>query len=251
MNLFLHPDFSRIPTAYRQACFAISCHAYRFMHIILQTWTWLKSNSSTILVMGNNDIVQCKLTFVQASCFINGISDNTSILVWKTISFLQTCATREYDVIIMLVLLISSQSLNLGGRRGHDVATIPFHPSLSSAALRESPNPIPVHSLVWSSHLSFCLPLLLAPFTVPCRIVFAMLEDFEMWPYHLSFRFLTWLGDHHALQLHSGFFCEPPRSSHGLCRKCSEVSYSISSQGLVSFSRFLLSRSSCHRHKGR
>ena len=33
-------------------------------------------------------------------------------------------------------------------------------------------------------------------------------------------------------QLHSWFCCEPPRSSHGLCRKCSEVSYSISSPGL-------------------
>ena len=61
---------------------------------------------------------------------------------------------------------------------------------------------------------------------------------------------LPCLGDHHALQLHSGFCCEPPRSSHGLCRKCSEVSYSISSQGLESFSRFLLSRSSSHRHNG-
>ena len=87
--------------------------------------------------------------------------------------------------------LILSQSLNLGGRQGttDDVATIPFHPSLSSSALRESPNPIPIYSLMLSSHLFFCLPLLLAPFTVPCRIVFAMPEDLEMWPYHLSFRF--------------------------------------------------------------
>ena len=91
------------------------------------------------------------------------------------------------------VHLISSQSFNLGGRRGttDDAATIPFHPSLSSAALKESPNPIPVHSLMLSSHLFFCLPLLLAPFTVPCRIVFAMPEDLEMWPYHLNFRFFT------------------------------------------------------------
>ena len=91
------------------------------------------------------------------------------------------------------ISLISSQSLNLGGRRGttDDVATIPFYPSLSSAALMEFPNPIPVHSLMLSSHLFFCFPLLLAPFTVPCRIVFAMPEDLEMWPYHLSFRFFT------------------------------------------------------------
>ena len=79
-------------------------------------------------------------------------------------------------------LLISSQYLNLGGRRGttDDVATIPFHPSLSSAALRESPNPIPVHSLMLSSHIFLCLPLLLAPFTAPCRIVFDMPEDLEI-----------------------------------------------------------------------
>ena len=46
--------------------------------------------------------------------------------------------------------IISSQSLNLGGRRGttDDIATVPFHHSLSSAGPRESPNPIPVHSLV-------------------------------------------------------------------------------------------------------
>ena len=62
---------------------------------------------------------------------------------------------------------------------------------------------------------------------------------------------LPWLGDHHALQLHCGLCCEPPLSSHGLCKKCSEVSYSISSQGLWAFSRVLLSRSSSHRHKGR
>ena len=92
-----------------------------------------------------------------------------------------------------LCYLISSQSLNLGGHRGtaDDVATILFYPSLSSAARRESPNPIPVHSLMLSSYLFFYLPLLLAPFTVPCRIVFAMPEHLERWPYHLSFRFFT------------------------------------------------------------
>ena len=34
-----------------------------------------------------------------------------------------------------------------------------------------------------------------------------------------------WLGDHHALQLHSGFCGEPPCSSHGLCRKSSIASH--------------------------
>ena len=68
---------------------------------------------------------------------------------------------------------------------------MPYHLSLSSTGLRESPNSIPVYSFMLSSHLFFCLPLLLALFTFPCRIVFAMPEDLEMWPYHLSFRFFT------------------------------------------------------------
>ena len=89
--------------------------------------------------------------------------------------------------------LISSQSLNLDGHRGttDNVATIPFHLSLSSAALRESPNSNIVHPLIFSSYLFFCLSFLLAPFTVPCRIIFAMPEDLEMWAYQLSFHFFT------------------------------------------------------------
>ena len=53
------------------------------------------------------------------------------------------------------------------------------------------PNSIPVHSSMLPSHLFFCLPLLLAPFIVHCRNIFTMLEDLEMWPYHLSFRFFA------------------------------------------------------------
>ena len=81
----------------------------------------------------------------------------------------------------------------LGGRRGtiDDVAKISFPLSLSSSDLRLSPNSIPVYSLMLSSHLFFCLTPFLAPFTVPCRIAFAMAEDLEMWQYHLSFRFFT------------------------------------------------------------
>ena len=68
---------------------------------------------------------------------------------------------------------------------------VPFHFDLFSAALVELAKSIPVHSLILSSHLFFCLPLFPFPFTVPCRIVFAEPEDLETWPNHLSFRFLT------------------------------------------------------------
>ena len=72
------------------------------------------------------------------------------------------------------------------GHRGtiDEFATIPFHLVLFSAALVELTNSIPVLSLILSSHPILCLPLLF-PFTVPCRIVFAKLEDFETWPNHL------------------------------------------------------------------
>ena len=71
-----------------------------------------------------------------------------------------------------------------------EFATNPFHLVLFSAALVELTNSIPVHSLILSSHLFLC-QLLLFPFTVFCRIVFAKPEDFEAWPNHISFHFLT------------------------------------------------------------
>ena len=102
---------------------------------------------------------------------------------------------KQYSDIYIYIyhLHLSSHSLNPDGHWGttDDVATIPFHPSLSSAALRETPNSMSVHSLILSSHLFFCLPLLLAPFTVPCKIVFVMPQDLELWPYHLTFHFFT------------------------------------------------------------
>ena len=85
--------------------------------------------------------------------------------------------------------------ITLGGRRGttDEFATIPFHLDLFSAALVELAKSIPVHSLILSSHLFFCLLLFLFSFTVPCWIVFAKPEDLETWPNHLSFRFVTWV----------------------------------------------------------
>ena len=54
---------------------------------------------------------------------------------------------------------------------------------LFSAALVELAKSTPDHL----SHLFFCLPLLLFPFTVPSRIVFAKLEGLEALPNHFPF----------------------------------------------------------------
>ena len=89
--------------------------------------------------------------------------------------------------------LFSILSHNLGRSFGHHrwIRNNPFHLVLFSAALAELEKSIPVHSLILSSHLFFCPPFFLFPFTVPCRIIFAKPEDLETWPNHLSFRFLT------------------------------------------------------------
>ena len=60
----------------------------------------------------------------------------------------------------------------LEGRRGttDEFATIPFHLVLFSAVLAELAKSIPVHSLILSSHLFFCLPL----FLFPSKIVYSL-----------------------------------------------------------------------------
>ena len=42
-----------------------------------------------------------------------------------------------------------------------------------------------------SSHLFLCLPRLLPPFTVPCKMVLTRPDERETWPYHCSLRFFT------------------------------------------------------------
>ena len=59
------------------------------------------------------------------------------------------------------ILFFLSYPVTLEGRRSttDEFATIPFHFVLFSAALVELAKSIPVHSLILSSHLFFCLPL--------------------------------------------------------------------------------------------
>ena len=117
--------------------------------------------------------------------------DGSSILL----CLLFRICSRTFRITGVTVLFYSIlfYHITLEGRRGttDEFATIPFYLDLFSAALVELAKSIPVHSLILSSHLFFCLPLFLFPLTVPCRIVFAKPEDLETWPNHLNFRFLT------------------------------------------------------------
>ena len=136
------------------------------------------------------------------------------------------------------VSVILSQYLNLGGRWG-TTDDVVFRCPQGISKLHSCP----FLDVIFPSLLLFSAPSC----SLHCPLQRILRCGHTIW---VSVS-LPWLGNHNALQLHSGFCCEPPRSSHGLCRKCSGVSYSISSQGLASFSRFLLSRSSSHKHKGR
>ena len=85
-----------------------------------------------------------------------------------------TVCNFSYFLLWYLKSSILFYPITLEGRRGttDEFATIPFHLDLFSAALVELAKSIPVHSLILSSHLFFCPPLFLFPFTVPYRIVF-------------------------------------------------------------------------------
>ena len=78
--------------------------------------------------------------------------------------------------------LSSHLSLN---REGHLGTTDDFTPSflhfsLFSTEFWDLVNSRPVHSLMLSSNLFLCLPCLLPPFTVPCKMVSARPDEWEI-----------------------------------------------------------------------
>ena len=81
-------------------------------------------------------------------------------------------------------------SLNCEGCWGNtdDFATSFLHFSLFSTALWDLANFRPVHLLMLSSYLFLCLPCLLPPFTVPCKMVLARPVERETWPYHYQWQ---------------------------------------------------------------
>ena len=85
------------------------------------------------------------------------------------------------------------QSLNREGRWGttDDFATSFLHFPLFSTALWDLPNSSPVHSLMLSSHLFLCLPCLLHPFIVPCKMLLARPDERETCLYKFSLRLFT------------------------------------------------------------
>ena len=81
-------------------------------------------------------------------------------------------------------------SPNRRGRWGttDDFTTSDLQFSLFPTALRDLANSRPVHSLMLSSRLFFCLPCLLPLFAVPCKMVLARPDERETCSYHCSLR---------------------------------------------------------------
>ena len=78
---------------------------------------------------------------------------------------------------------------SLGHHRWSCSQFLPF--CLFSIALWDLANSRPVHSLMLSSHLFFCLPCLHPPFTLRCKMVLARPDEWEIWPYHCSLCLIT------------------------------------------------------------
>ena len=96
----------------------------------------------------------------------------------------------------------------------------------------------------------YYLPLLLFLFTVPLQICLRPAKESWDWPHHLSFCFSTMVRRSSCTPTALWILLRTSSFVTWSLRKCSEISYNISYQGLGFLSRFLLSRSSSHRHKG-
>ena len=104
---------------------------------------------------------------------------------WGKCAHMMECQNNAHS------LTHSSRSLNDRWGIKDNRTTTFLHSSLSSAFQRASSSLNPVHSDILSSYLFLCLPFLLPPCIVLCRIIFASPVDLAMCPYHLNLSFFT------------------------------------------------------------
>ena len=76
--------------------------------------------------------------------------------------------------------------------------------SLFSTALWDLANSRPVHSLMLSSHFFLCLPCLLPPFAVPCKMVLARPNERETFHTTAVCVSLRWSVGLRVVRLHAG-----------------------------------------------
>ena len=118
--------------------------------------------------------------------------------------YFQLWSSWWHDKLISSHLSIPS----LQGSLGHHRRFPPFFP-LFSTTLWDLANSRPVHSLMLSSHPFLCLPGLLPPVTVPCKMVLVRPDERETWPHPCSLRLFTMVRRLYHDKLH---FWNPPES---------------------------------------
>ena len=109
-----------------------------------------------------------------------------------------------------------------------------------------------------SSHLFFCLPCLLPPFTVPCKMGLARPDERETWPCHCSLRLFTIVRSSYCpiacwilARTFSSVTCFFVCLLLFFCTRCVASCGSTSFPWLVFFFGALLWGSMSHKHTGR
>ena len=123
---------------------------------------------------------------VEMSAFLSGFSCPTPTLLFLASMLLGLGEATHSE-------LLGRKRVNYEGcwTATDDFTTGFLHFSLFSTALWDLANSRTVHSLMLSPYLFLCLPCLLPPFTVPCKMVLARPDERETWSYHCSLRLFT------------------------------------------------------------
>ena len=94
-------------------------------------------------------------------------------------------------IIIIIIIIVNPFTARVTGAPQIISQPVSSIFSLFSTALCDLANSRPVHSPMLSSHLFLCLPCLLSPFTVSCKMVLARPDERETWPHHYILHLFT------------------------------------------------------------
>ena len=159
-------------------------------HIQYCPWRWKWAVAATVSLqhLPVSPVMHTKFCILHINLIVGDPVNQTERHAWPKITFCGLFSGAACFIVLKFTSeckhfqpVSSHLSLNHEGHWGtiDDFATNFLHSSLFSNALWDLANSRPVHSLMLSSHLFLCLPCLLPPFTVPCKMVLARLDKRE------------------------------------------------------------------------
>ena len=108
------------------------------------------------------------------------------MMVMMTQKEMKLNEAERFIIIIIIIIITYSLTARVVGAPQMISQPVSSIFSLFSTAIWDFPNSKPVHSQMLSSHLGLCLPGLLPPFTVPCKMVLARPDERETYlPVHV------------------------------------------------------------------